>query len=166
MREKISRWQLGLLVASFILGTSNVLQIGLNYTGRDTWIAETISMIMGLIIISMIAYIVNKFSHCNTEQILESLFSKFIAKSIIVIYTLFAFLLGVLVLDNIGSFMKIMMMQDTPIWIFITSISLVTGYIMKLGLEICVRIIELIMPIIILILFFCYFTKKYYELSI
>jgi spore germination protein KB len=116
------------------------------------WIAEVISMLFGLTLIWMVAHIVQSHPGKNVGEILEVLVGKWLARVVMLILVLFAFTLGALVINNVASFMNTMLMQETPQWLFMVTIALATGYVLKMGVEILGRIVEMTVPIIVAVL--------------
>lgn len=153
MKEYISDRQLVGIIIGFLLGTSIILELGINYAQRDIWIAELLSMFIGFAILLMISYIVSKFPGQDVGNILEHLFGSKLAKFMMLIFIFYSFFLGVLVMNNIGSFISAILMQETPIWVFYITISLTTAIIIRYGFEVAARCIELMTPIILLLLF-------------
>lgn len=152
MKECISDRQLVGIIIGFLLGTSIILELGINFAQRDTWIAEVLSLLIGLTIFFMLSYIVSKFPGRDVGEIIENLFGSKIAKLIMLIFISYSFFLGVLVTNNIGSFIVTMLMRETPIWVFYITISLTTAIIIRYGFEVAARCIEIMIPVILLLL--------------
>lgn len=148
-KEKISYVQFNAIIFSYVLGNSIIYSFGLNYAQRETWIAELMGLILGIAIIAMTTYIVNKYPLGSVDLILEKLMGKVLAKVVLISFFIFAFSVGSTVLTNIQSFMRITIMPNTPGWLFIFSMVIVTAFIVRHGVEVLSRCSELIMPIIV-----------------
>jgi spore germination protein KB len=151
-KEYISIAQLKNITIGFLLGTSLIISIGIKEAKRDAWISQIIAAFMGIAVIIMISYIIKKFPKCSLEEILNTLVGKNISKLIIAYLGVYSFILSLFILNNIAVFMNIVIMQDTPIWVFIFTISLTTAYIVKKGIEVTARCVEIIIPFTLVIL--------------
>lgn len=157
MKEIITQWQLATVIFNFLLGTSVVFNLEIIYGHRDTWIAEVLGIFFGLTIFFMIYLLVNKYPNQEVGQIFEQLFGRIGAIFVMLIFSGFAFYLGALVLNNIQGIMNTMVMQETPPWIFILSMSLTTAIVIRYGVEVFARCSEVITPLIITLMLLLYF---------
>lgn len=154
LKEKISIIQFNMLTFGFILGSSIIYSFGLNYAQRETWIAELIGLAIGIAIMLMLTYIVNKYPLGSFDLILEHLFGKAISKVFLGIIFVYAFFTTAMILSHVNVFMNNTMMQETPGWVFNLSLVIVTAIIIRYGVEVVSRCTELFTPLIFILIVF------------
>ncbi|WP_461207059.1 GerAB/ArcD/ProY family transporter [Clostridium sp. DL1XJH146] len=142
-KEYISPLQFYFIVVGFTLGTAIILSSGIDTAGRDIWICHLIAMITSIISLLMIFSIVCKFPEKDSFEILEHIFGKGISKIILLIFFLVSVALTALVLDNIGEMMILMVIQNTEEWVYIMSIILLSAFLLRKGIEISARCIQI-----------------------
>ncbi len=143
-KEYISPVQFYFIVAGFILGTAIILSTGIDIAGKDIWISHLIAMSASIIILLMMFFIVQKNPDKEISEIFDKLFGRIISKLLLIIYFIFSLLLAGLVIDNVGEFMYLMVLQNTHEWIFILTITIICGYILSKGIEVVSRCVEII----------------------
>jgi len=149
-KEIISHWQLLSIITGYLLGTAIIFCFSIVYAKRDAWIAELTALSVGLIIFFMISYIVNQFPEKDVDEILESMFSPLGAKLIMISFLVFSVLISVFILNEIQGFMVVMVMQETPPWVFTITGVLTFGIIIRHGIEVFARCSEICLPIILI----------------
>lgn len=154
MKEYISPHQLICLIIGFLLGTAIILSPGISFGKRDTWISELIAGILGLIIFLMVSYISKKFDYDNIYDLMKFLVGKILSKVMLVYFLFISFFLALLVINNISTFMSVMILNTTPPSVFAVTISLSVAVILKKGFEVATRCAEFLIPIIIVIMLF------------
>lgn len=148
-KEVISNWQQTLLIIGFLFGNSLIYSMGIRYTERDTFLAEIISGFLSAIILLAIAWIVNLFPDKDPYQIIQIKLGSIAAKLFLIPFFLFSLFVSVLILDDMQAFMVTLVMEDTPPWVFIITLSLATAWVVRHGLEVIARCAELTMPIVL-----------------
>ncbi|MFZ7104828.1 MAG: GerAB/ArcD/ProY family transporter [Peptococcaceae bacterium] len=148
-RELISHWQLTCIIIGFLLGTTSIISFSILYGKRDAWVGEIFAFGGGLLIFLMISYIVSKYPEKGVDEILDDLLPPFLGKIILLHFFLFSIILGSFVIHNIQSLMKTMIMQETPSWVFIISMLVTVGIIIRYGIEVFARCTEICVPAIL-----------------
>ena len=148
-KEVISNWQQTLIIIGFLFGNSLIYSMGIRYTERDTFLAEIISGFLSAMLLLAIAWIVNLFPDKNPYQIIQIKFGSIAAKLFLIPFFLFSLFVSVLILDDMQAFMVTLVMEDTPPWVFIITLSLATAWVVRHGLEVLARCVELTMPIVL-----------------
>ncbi|SMB88016.1 spore germination protein (amino acid permease) [Desulfonispora thiosulfatigenes DSM 11270] len=150
MKEKISIIQFNMVTFGFIVGNSIIYSFGLNYAQRETWIADLIGLLIGVGVIFMITYIVNKYPLGSFDLILEHLFGSVLAKVFLFIIFMYAFFTAAMILSHVDVFMNNTIMPETPGWVFNLSLGVVTAIIIRYGVETVSRCSELFGPMILI----------------
>ncbi|MCT4595254.1 MAG: endospore germination permease [Anaeromicrobium sp.] len=151
-REEISDRQGVLLVVMFVIGSTSILGIG-GEAGRDSWLATILGTIISFPALMIYAKILATFPKEDLFSILEVVFGKFLGKCISILYTWFAFHLGVLVLRNFGEFASTVSLLKTPMMATIIILNLLCIWAVISGIEILGRWVQVtfIMLIVLII---------------
>jgi spore germination protein KB len=153
--EKISERQYMLLSTLFIVGSSILIapsSLAID-AKQGTWIAAILGCIMGISLAWLYASISQLFPELTLVQLTEKLLGKWFGKTVSLLFFVFIFILGSLVLRNIGDFLNSQIMPDTPIQAihFLFLIPIIMGA--RMGIETLARLAELLFPWFILFFF-------------
>lgn len=151
-KEKISLYQFNCMAFGFLLGNSTILSFGINYAQRDTWISELMGVFVGILIATIIFYINKKFQIENIGDFLEYLCGSILAKFLLICFLIYSLIIAASVINTTQTFMNIMIMQETPSWVFIITLAILAGYILRYGLEVVARCSEFFIPIIFILI--------------
>lgn len=149
---KISGWQFTILVFMFTTGSSLLLAPSMlaSKAKQDAWLAAIFGLAVGLLLVWLYQTLGNLFSDMTLVEYSEKILGKWIGKAISLLFFTFPFLLGALVLRNIGDFVTTQIMPETPIEvihiIFLSIVMMGTRY----GLETLARSGEILFPWFIL----------------
>jgi len=150
-KEQITDKEAIYLLIIFIIGSSLILGIG-GDVKNDSWISGIIGILMFvpmMLIYSRMLYI---FQGEDLFDILHLTFGKVIGKIVAILYILYAFHLGALVLRNFGEFINTVAMPETPILVPMISIGIVGIITASLGIEVLARTTTFFLPILFFIL--------------
>jgi spore germination protein KB len=153
MQEKISLWQLFIVILLSNLGSSIVVNIGAE-AENNVWIAIIIACITGLLFVLVYLKLLYWFPNKNLYEILSLCFGKWLGRLMGLLYISYFFLIASFVLRDFGELMVSTIYSRTPIeFIHITMILLVL-YLVILGLEVLARSVEIFTPYAMLFLIF------------
>lgn len=146
---KISLRQVSILTALYTIGSAILIVPSsmASIAKQDAWIACLVGTGLGFIILVLQLQLFKKYPETNLMQLSEKLFGKWIGKTINLLFLLTLFLGGpATVLHEIGIFMTIQMLPETPIQaiIFLFGALVVLG--VRLGLEVLARSAEMLFP--------------------
>lgn len=138
------------LFIAFVIGTS--LVIGAGGAKNDSWIALIIGIAMSVPVLAVYARIISLFPGLDLYDILLTVFGKTGGSVITMVYIIYAFHLGALVLRNFGEFIKIVAMPETPLMFSLFSMGMISIVAARLGIEIMARTSTYFLPIVFAIL--------------
>lgn len=142
------------IMTLFIIGSTLVLGGG-KKASQDAWIAALLSMIMAVPLLIIYARLLSLFPSKNLFEIIEKIFGKILGKIIILIFTLYFFHLGALVIRSIIEFVQIVSFPETPKFFIVLPIGVLIILMVKNGIEVLGRLSK---PILMFILFTAFFT--------
>ncbi|MGJ7913164.1 GerAB/ArcD/ProY family transporter [Neobacillus sp. LXY-1] len=131
-----------------IIGHLILLTLVLDQSKQDGWLAGIVGSILSLIGILALSKLVQRFPGLSLIEILFQHFS-WIGKILGIIYLLYFYIMAVLGVRLFGEAYKIIM-EETPLWAFISVILLLTAFIVYLGLETLARINQIMLPVLVL----------------
>lgn len=134
-KEVITNKQGIYLIVLFLTGTSTMLVYGIN-AKQDAWLAIILAIFMALFMALIHSRIHNIFLGNGLFDIIEFCFGRFIGKGIILLYTWYVLHTGSIVLRNIGQFITINSLRETPLIIPMIIITITSIWIIKQGIEV------------------------------
>jgi spore germination protein KB len=153
LKEKISLWQLFILILLSNLGSSIVVNIGIE-AENNVWMAIIIACLSGLLFVYVYLKLLYWFPGMNLFEILTQCFGKWVGGLFNFMYIAYFLLIASFVLRDFGELMVSTIYSRTPIeFIHITMILLVL-YILLLGIEVLARSVEIFLPYAMLFLIF------------
>jgi len=150
-KEQITDKEAIYLLTVFVMGSSLIIGIA-GDAKNDAWISGIISIIMFIPFILVFSRILSLFQGKDLFDILNIVFGKVIGKVVAIIYILYSFHLGVLVLRNFGEFCNIVAIPETPMFVPMLGLGLVGIIAARSGIEVIGRISTFFLPILIFIL--------------
>lgn len=132
-KEVISDRQGVALIFLFIIGESSILVTGIS-AKKDLWLAIILAMIISFFLMLLYGKLFNFNSNMNLFDTFEIVFGKFIGKTIIVLYVLYAYDLAILVLVDFGQFISTVNFNNTPLIVPMIFIGILCAMIVKEGI--------------------------------
>ncbi|AKL93990.1 spore germination protein KB [Clostridium aceticum] len=149
-KEFISFRQLFWLTVAQLGGASIIYLPGMIEAGRDVWISNIIASIVGYIVIFSHYLPLSLCPGSSMTKALNTYWGRLLGGLINLYYIFFFFFLCCLIISDVFYFGKITM-PETPGYIFIVFFLVPAVYGVKLGLEVVVRLIEFLVPILVII---------------
>jgi spore germination protein KB len=152
---QITNQQMIILIALYTVGSSIlIVPAGLAVDAKqDAWLAAILGVGVGLLIVWMYGALANRFNPMTLIEFNELLFGKWLGKTAVFLLITFCFLLGALVLRNIGDFMVTQIMPKTPIQAVHIVFAMIVVMGARLGVETLARSAEILFPWVILLFF-------------
>ncbi|MFG6147719.1 GerAB/ArcD/ProY family transporter [Halobacillus sp. B23F22_1] len=155
--QTISPRQFMFLVILFTVGSSILIVPGplAAQAKQDAWLSITISILIGLLLILFYDRMTNLMEGKTFVQATIMVFGNWFGRFLLFFYLSFLFILGALVLRNIGDFMTTEIIPATPLQFTHILFLIVVIWGAYLGLEVMGRSAEMFMPwVLILLVFF------------
>jgi spore germination protein KB len=146
-KERVTDKEAICLFIAFVIGSSLIVGTG-SGAKNDAWLAVITGILMVIPIMLVYCRILAISGGENFFEILEHTLGKALGKIIAILYCLYAFHLGALVLRNFGEFINDVALPETPIllpMLFIGSTCIIAA---RLGIEVMGRTTAYFLPII------------------
>lgn len=159
--EKISSYQMVMLIAGFFLGTSIIMNAAAT-DGVDAWFSGLMSIAAGLLLVSITAALAMLHPGKSLVEILIFCFGRAAGRIIGLFYLIFAIWLSGVVMLTYSNYSNTVTYPETPILFISICYMLIVAFAVKIGLEAMGRIGEVLMVLAILITsvtLFSFFTN-------
>lgn len=115
--REINALQFASLAFHFTTGSSILLIPSLlaERAKQDAWLAAVVAVVCGLLLVGLYNALGTRYPDSNLAEYNERIFGKWVGKIVSLSFCGFSFLLSAVVLQNIGVFITIEMMPETPI---------------------------------------------------
>lgn len=134
MKEQITGRQGLCLMAMFIVGSSLIVGPR-NEAGKDSWLAILIGMVYAIPVLFIYARLKKLQPEMDLYDLFQWIFGKVAGKVFVALYTWYAFFLGGLVTRNFSEFISIEAFPETPRFVVVLFIGLMSIYAVKCGME-------------------------------
>ncbi len=149
-KGRIGNYQLYLIILFIILPTA-ILSVPAVTTGiakQDGWLATVLASGFGIAMAVLYSIYFIKFPNKNLLEVGEIAFGKWIGRLIGIAYITFLLHSGAAIIREFGEFLVTAVMPDTPLSVFIISITLLSAWAVYNGLEVIGRMSEFIFPLL------------------
>ncbi|PZD94186.1 spore gernimation protein KC [Paenibacillus sambharensis] len=144
--ERISIWQLFVLVFLFQVGSAIVVGAGAADAKQDLWIAELMGCSIGLVLVLIYVYILRLKPGSSLYDILSVTFGRWLATLFAVLYILYFFYIAGRVLRDFTELLIIDVLPETPLEIVTLLFILTVIYMVYMGMEVLGRMSETFVP--------------------
>ncbi|UII56468.1 spore germination protein [Cytobacillus spongiae] len=143
--EKISLWQLLILIIIFEIGSAAIVGIG-NEAKQDAWIAIMATTIFGASLVAGYVFLLSKLPGKHLFELLSFCFGKWIGGLISYLYILYFFYISARVIRDFCELMASTIFANTPIEFLSITMMLIIIYMLYQGLEVLGRTSEIFFP--------------------
>lgn len=137
---KISGVQLYFLAFGYIVGATILVSPTEYITQKYTWITIIIGLFEGLIFASIYLKLSSLYPGKSLIEIFQIVYGKILGQLISFFYLIFFFNLTTLNMRFLGDYFVILIMQETPLIIFLILIALLSASAVRNGIEVIARI--------------------------
>lgn len=148
MKEIISKRQGIILIISFILGSSVVMGVG-QKSGRDFWISVIIAYLMAVPMVIVYSRILSLYPGKDIFEVAPSILGSVLGKIINISYIWYTFHFAELVTREFAEFLNVVGLPNTPFIVSLPIIAVLAIWMVKSGIEVLGRWIEIFFILII-----------------
>lgn len=134
-REVISKNQMQLLIFSYPIGSYLLFTMG-SEVGQDAWIASIIGIVISIPILMLYGRLMNLYPGKNIFDILKIVFGKIFGGILSILFVFHLIFVGAYILNDFIDFIKLTALWNTPIFIPILCIGVLSIWILKEGIEV------------------------------
>lgn len=152
IKENISNKQMQLFIFCYSIGAYLLFSIG-SRVEQDAWIALIVGVIFTIPVVIMYGRLMNLFPGKNLFQILEEIFGKIVGKVFSLIFIGNTFFLGSYILNDFVDFIKLTALFNTPLFIPIVIIGILTIWMLMKGIEVFANWVQFFLRIMLVFIF-------------
>ncbi|WP_138206197.1 GerAB/ArcD/ProY family transporter [Haloimpatiens lingqiaonensis] len=150
--ESISNKQMQLFIFCYSIGAYLLFSMG-SAVKQDAWIALIVGIILVIPVVVMYGRLMNLYPGKNLFQILEEVFGKVFGKVFSLIFIGNTFFLGSYILNDFVDFIKLTALFNTPLFIPILIIGILSIWILMKGIEVLANWAQFFIRIILIFIF-------------
>ncbi|WML39708.1 endospore germination permease [Neobacillus sp. OS1-2] len=150
-KERITDKEATCILIIFYIGSSFILGVG---TGakNDAWISVLLGVSLSIPIVLVYGRLLSLFPEKGLYDIVDQIFGKVIGKLVAIIYIWYTFHLGALIMRNFGEFINTSAMPETPLFVPILCLGIVSIVAVRSGIEVIGRISATSLPFLLFII--------------
>lgn len=157
-QDKITSHQFKLLVVLFTIGSA-ILYIPATLAGdakQDAWIAGLLGVLFSILLVILYNALAYRFPDMNFAEYSEIILGKWLGKFVTTIYSICFFFLASYLLRDIGDFITIKILPETPIEAILTIFAVTLVLCTRLRLKTMALASEIVYPFAIFIILFLF----------
>ncbi len=150
--DKISARQLSILIMLYCVGSAIIVipSTLASQAKQDAWISALLSPAIGLLLLPIVIRLSNRFPGIPLTDYIEIILGRWVGKIVSFWFLVtFPFLIGFYSLRDIGDFLTMQIMPETPIEAIHICLFVVIVFGVRLGLEPMARAAEILFPWVI-----------------
>lgn len=144
--QRIGKNQLSILIILFLIGSTPLFELGIE-AKQDAWIAMTLAAAAGLLLTAMYIRIQKRAPEAGLAELYMMHFGKWLGGAVGLVHMLWFAYESMRNVRDVGELTMIALLPLTPKWIVMLLILAVAAYTVSKGLEVFVRVIQLLMPV-------------------
>ncbi|WP_138751655.1 GerAB/ArcD/ProY family transporter [Paenibacillus sinopodophylli] len=147
--QQIGKNQLSILIIVFMIGSTPLFELGIK-AKQDAWLAMTVAAVAGLLLTFMYVHIQKRAPGAELAELLTMHFGRWIGGFIAVLYVIWFSYESMRNVRDVGELTTMALLTSTPKWIVMLLILTAGAYTVSKGLEVFVRVVQLLFPIALL----------------
>jgi spore germination protein KB len=151
---KISERQLAFIITTVLITTVVfwMPQLGSRAVEQEVWITALIATVWGIFTALLIVALARRYPGLTLIEYLPLIIGKPLGKILGVFYAFWFLSIGAVIVREFGIFLNITTMSNTPVVVFMVSITALCFYALRSGLEVWARVNEILLLAVILAL--------------
>jgi len=152
-KGKISSVAIVFMLMNLVGATAVVFlpAIAAKYAKQDAWLKAIISTIPGIVVILLVTELGRRFPGKTLIEYLQDILGSWIGKTIGILYVVFIIHTNGIIIREFSELLNTMLMPRTPDLVLNATIVLLASYAVRSGLEVIARLLELILPPILVL---------------
>ncbi|HTG69439.1 MAG TPA: endospore germination permease [Candidatus Udaeobacter sp.] len=147
--QQIGKNQLSILIIVFLIGSTPLFELGIK-AKQDAWMAMTLAAFAGLLLTIMYVRIQKRSPDSELAELYIIHFGRWIGGFIGLLHALWFAYESMRNVRDVGELTLMALLNFTPKWIVMLLIISAAAYTVSRGLEVFVRVVQLLFPIVAL----------------
>ncbi|RAR41907.1 GerAB/ArcD/ProY family transporter [Paenibacillus sp. MDMC362] len=147
--EKIGKYQIIAMTILFMIGSTPLYELGID-AKQDAWLVVLIAMFVGLLLLYVYLFIQKRNSDLSLPGILNQHLGKYLGSFITLAYIIYFSYESMRNTREFSDIINISFLPNTPLYILILLMVLLSGYAISKGIEVFFRVTEFLLPFTII----------------
>ncbi|MEK3882061.1 endospore germination permease [Paenibacillus sp. PL2-23] len=147
--QQIGKSQLAILIMLFMIGSTPLFELGIK-AKQDSWIAMTVAATVGLILLVLYIRLQKRAPSVGIADLYKFHFGRYIGGAVGVIQAMWFAYESMRNVRDFGELTTMALLGFTPKWIIMLIILLVSAYTASKGVEVFVRVVQLLLPVVVI----------------
>lgn len=147
--QQIGKSQLAILIILFLIGSTPLFELGIK-AKQDAWIAMTAAAIAGLLLMAVYVKLQKRAPHVGLADLYKFHFGRYIGGGVALLTSVWLAYESMRNVRDVGELTSMALLGFTPKWIVMLLILLVAAYTAGKGIEVFVRVVQLLFPVVII----------------
>ncbi|MGO4182788.1 GerAB/ArcD/ProY family transporter [Paenibacillus sp. MCAF9] len=144
--QQIGKNQLSILIIVFLIGSTPLFELGIQ-AKQDAWLAMTLAAIAGLLLIVMYVQVQKRSPNSELAELYVIHFGKWIGGFVGILHALWFAYESMRNVRDVGELTMTALLTFTPKWIVMLLIISAAAYTVSKGVEVFVRVVQLLFPV-------------------
>ncbi|RCW50059.1 GerAB/ArcD/ProY family transporter [Paenibacillus prosopidis] len=151
--QQIGKNQLSILIIVFLIGSTPLFELGIK-AKHDAWLAMILAAAAGLLLTVMYVHLQRRAPEAELAELYKMHFGRWIGGGIGLLYAVWFAYESMRNVRDVGELTMMALLTLTPKWIVMLLIISAAAYTVSKGLEVFVRVVQLLFPIVAASYFF------------
>lgn len=147
--EKIGKYQIIAMTILFMIGSTPLYELGIE-AKQDAWLVMLTAMFVGLLLLYVYLFIQKRNSDLSLPRILNQHLGKYLGSFITIAYVIYFSYESMRNTREFSDIINISFLPNTPLYILILLMVLLSGYAISKGIEVFFRVTEFLLPFTII----------------
>ncbi|MGO4541031.1 GerAB/ArcD/ProY family transporter [Paenibacillus sp. 2TAB19] len=144
--QQIGKQQLYILIIVFLIGSTPLFELGIK-AKPDSWLAMTMAAVIGLLLTVVYVTVQKRAPEAGLGELILMHFGKWLGGAVGLVYALWFAYESMRNVRDVGELTNMALLTVTPKWMIMLLILFVAAYTVSKGLEVFVRVTQLLFPI-------------------
>ncbi|WP_424765839.1 GerAB/ArcD/ProY family transporter [Paenibacillus sp. sgz302251] len=144
--QQIGKNQLSILIIIFLIGSTPLFELGMK-AKQDAWLAMSLAAAAGLLLTVIYVHIQKRAPGAGLAELFIMHFGKWIGSAVGLIYAVWFAYESMRNVRDVGELTAVALLTLTPKWIVMLMILGVSAYCVSKGVEVFIRVVQLLFPI-------------------
>ncbi|MCR2804943.1 GerAB/ArcD/ProY family transporter [Paenibacillus soyae] len=147
--QQIGKSQLALLIILFLVGSTPLFELGIK-AKQDAWLAMSVAAVAGMLLLAVYVKLQKRAPHVGIADLYKFHFGRYIGGAFTVLTSIWLAYESMRNVRDFGELTTMALLGFTPKWIIMLLILLVSAYTASKGIEVFVRVVQLLFPIVVI----------------
>ncbi|MFD0587893.1 GerAB/ArcD/ProY family transporter [Paenibacillus sp. GCM10027627] len=147
--QQFGKSQLAILIIVFLIGSTPLFELGIT-AKQDAWIAMTVAAIAGLCLTMIYVVLQKRAPSAGIADLYKFHFGRYIGGAFAVIHACWFAYEAMRNVRDVGELTSMALLNMTPQWVTMLFIMAIAVYTVNKGVEVLVRIVQLLFPVVLL----------------